>query len=351
MALRFRTSENPSAKALTDMSFDKPNNGSGMAKPTDAFMKAIHEPVTLLDPHLVIDVSIVPSDSQRNWILNIPLIAETKPKVGPREVFDIAYFANMLYDASVKKIFRNRNPGVGVKRSYESEPDESLIDVKTVVKNFRYIGTLFRQPIPWGRHGQEIGNFRSPNFNEVRAAVAVAGSIDILNVFSEKDGIEAGTSLWMMIKEVCMAKVEKPRMEDGMFGPAGIISPESCGPEDRCIVMVFVTTTDGEPPKRVDTKMAERCLAEHALEPPKESRSYKEYIRYVDPTDKKTVRYTYKIRDAFVTLIGKSTKSYLGKRTPKDTVTDKVIISNINDIKTAGPPFPMYLHGRRDMTY
>lgn len=360
MSNTYRLPPNPGSAA--DQSFNKPDNGSGMIKPTDEFLKTPQEPMQFINPHRTIPLSIVPTEAQKYWVLNIPAIGRTSPIKGPSDVYDIPHFALMLYARSVKKIIDDRNT-MASKRRYD---DMDLLpdDILEVVKQYRYIGTLFRQGMPNGRTGTELHNYRKPNYNEVVAPFSVAENISMLNVFSFNEEIKANSYGWILFKEVAMNKVVPPVFPEGSIGQT--IPSENCAPEERCMVMIFVVTEDHKPPRRAPVEFLRKCNKTLDLEPPKDCRTFKRFIpdhEYkkdasgvfeLDKDGKKVIEkknWRFEYPDAFVTCLGKITRQYEGKRTPKDIVTENIIIPCIDDIKRGGAPIEIYLPACRRNVY
>jgi len=262
----------------------------------------------------------------------------------------------------VKKIIDDRDLAKLSKRRYD---DVDLLpdDILDIVKQYRYIGTLFRQGMPNGRTGVELHNYRKPNYNEVVAPFSVAENISMLNVFSFTNEIKANSYGWILFKEVAMKKIVPPVFPEGSIGQT--IASENCSPHERCMVMIFVVTEDHNPPRRASVEFLRKCNKTHDLEPPKDCRTFKKYIEdhvydvdgkgdiVLDSEGKKKIKekkWRYEYPDAFVTCLGKITRQYEGKRTPKDIVTDNIIIPSIDNIKKGGAPMEIYLPaGRRNV--
>lgn len=348
MAQRLRSLAAPPTDRLDSMDMNRTEFGRDRKAPTEEYMRTPNEPIMQTNGQLVLAINIFSSRTQGMWHPGLPLMFNTSGKERAHRCVDIFEWQMMMYDQSVQlameRIREESGGGNGNKR-YLDKVEKCFWDVDEMAATWRFGGTLYAPPSPYGRDGPYESNFNYLEGQVLTAPVVTNGCMYMTNLFRSHRKIPIGAECYMILKKIRLERVDPPFSRDG-----GIISlaPSEVGSyirEDRCMVAVFVWTRGGEP-EVADPATRFECVKTQT-DPPLNCRSYLDYERDKDgkirrdPTTNKTRAI---IREGQIFLMGKAMFRYNVKNHQTRRDNEKIEIPVMKKTtKEAGEQIYLYL--------
>jgi hypothetical protein len=347
MAQRLRSLAAPPTDRLDSMDMNRTEFGRGRTEPTEEYMRTPNEPIMQTNGQLVLAVNIFSSRNQAMWHPGLPLMFNTSGKERAHRCMDIFEWQMMMYDQSVQLALERirRENSTNSNKRYLDSVEKCFRDVDEMAATWRFGGTLYAPPSPYGRDGPYESNFNYLEGQVLTAPVVTNGCMYMTNIFRSHRRIPIGAECYMILKKVKLDRVDPPFSRDG-----GIISftPSEAGSyikEDRCMVAVFVWTRGGLP-EEADPATRFECVKTQT-DPPLHCRSYLDYETNPDGSlrrEKGTGRTRPIIKEGQVFLMGKALFRYNVKNHQTRRDTEKIEIPVLKKTtKEAGEQIYLYL--------